>query len=84
MSWCANTWGSHSARLVLAPVDADIVPPHTGGRWDEAGAQGVILGCTEIGLVVAEDDRAVPVFPTTRLHVEAAVEASLVSSRPVS
>ena len=41
------------------------------------GAQGVILGCTEIELLVSRGDSPVPVFPTTRLHVEAAVEAAL-------
>jgi aspartate racemase len=42
-----------------------------------AGAEGVILGCTEIELLVDQSDADVPVFPTTRLHVEAAVEAAL-------
>ena len=37
-----------------------------------AGAQGVILGCTEIELLVRQEDSTVPLFPTTRLHVDAA------------
>jgi aspartate racemase len=41
------------------------------------GAQGVILGCTEIELLISADDSPVPVFPTTRLHVEAAVDQAL-------
>jgi aspartate racemase len=41
------------------------------------GAEGVILGCTEIELLVSQADVDVPVFPTTRLHVEAAVAAAL-------
>ena len=41
------------------------------------GAEGVILGCTEIELLVGPEDSPVPVFPTTRLHVEALVAASL-------
>jgi aspartate racemase len=41
------------------------------------GAQGVILGCTEIELLVGPDDVDVPVFPTAALHVEAAVTAAL-------
>jgi aspartate racemase len=41
------------------------------------GAEGVILGCTEIELLIWPDDSPVPVFPTTRLHVEAAVDAAL-------
>ena len=42
-----------------------------------AGAEGVILGCTEIELLITAQDSPVPVFPTTRLHAEAAVEWSL-------
>ena len=41
------------------------------------GAEGVILGCTEIELLIGPDDVDVPVFPTSRLHVEAAVAAAL-------
>ncbi|GAB3458255.1 aspartate/glutamate racemase family protein [Streptomonospora sediminis] len=41
------------------------------------GAQGVILGCTEIELLIGPQDSPVPVFPTTRLHAEAAVAAAL-------
>jgi aspartate racemase len=48
-------------------------------RLAQAGAKGVILGCTEIELLVGPEDSPVPVFPTTRLHVEAAVEQALVS-----
>jgi aspartate racemase len=46
-------------------------------RLVTAGAQGVILGCTEIELLIGPADSPVPVFPTTRLHVEAAVTAAL-------
>lgn len=42
------------------------------------GAQGVILGCTEIGLLIKAGDCAVPVFDTTFIHAEAAVEFALV------
>ena len=41
------------------------------------GAQGIVLGCTEIELLIGASDSPVPVFPTARLHVEAAVDASL-------
>lgn len=41
------------------------------------GAQGVILGCTEIPLLVKQEDCTVPVFDTTTLHAVAAVEAAL-------
>lgn len=46
-------------------------------RLVTAGAQGVILGCTEIELLVADEDSSVPVFATTQLHVQAAVDESL-------
>jgi aspartate racemase len=47
------------------------------GRLVAAGAEGIILGCTEIELLVSQPDSPVPVFPTTRIHVEAAVTAAL-------
>ncbi|MCM3778566.1 aspartate/glutamate racemase family protein [Microbacterium hydrocarbonoxydans] len=46
-------------------------------RLVEQGAEGVILGCTEIELLVSADDSPVPVFPTTALHVQAAVDRAL-------
>jgi aspartate racemase len=48
----------------------------------DAGAEGVIYGCTEIELLVGSEDSDVPVFPTTRLHVEAAVERALTRADP--
>ena len=41
------------------------------------GAEGVILGCTEITLLVGPADSPVPVFDTTALHAEAAVDLAL-------
>ncbi|MCG8927522.1 aspartate/glutamate racemase family protein [Lentzea sp. CC55] len=41
------------------------------------GAEGVILGCTEIELLISQADVPLPVFPTTRLHIEAAVERAV-------
>jgi aspartate racemase len=41
------------------------------------GAQGVILGCTEIMLLVSQSDSAVPLFDTTSLHAQAAVDLAL-------
>ena len=38
------------------------------------GAEGVILGCTEIGLLVQPEDAAVPLFDTTAIHARAAVD----------
>ncbi len=41
------------------------------------GADGVILGCTEIGLLISQADVELPVFDTTALHVEAALDFAL-------
>jgi aspartate racemase len=41
------------------------------------GAQGIILGCTEIELLVKQEDSSVPLFPTTTIHAVAAVEYAL-------
>jgi len=41
------------------------------------GAQGIILGCTEIGLLVGEGDASVPQFDTAALHARAAALAAL-------
>ena len=41
------------------------------------GAEGIILGCTEIGLLVKPEDSPVPLFDTTQIHAEAAVEFAL-------
>jgi aspartate racemase len=43
----------------------------------QAGAEGIILGCTEIELLVHEGDSQVPLFPTTKIHAIAAVEYAL-------
>jgi len=44
---------------------------------ESAGAQGIIYGCTEIDLLIGPADASVPVFDSTRIHVEAAVEWAL-------
>jgi aspartate racemase len=41
------------------------------------GAEGILLGCTEIDLLVTQDDSPIPVFDTTRLHAQRAVELSV-------
>ena len=45
------------------------------------GAEAIILGCTEIMLLVSDADSAVPLFDTTRLHALAAVERALATER---
>lgn len=46
-------------------------------RLVDAGAEAIILGCTEIMLLVDQADSAVPLFDTTMLHAQAAVEQAL-------
>lgn len=48
---------------------------------EAAGAEGVIYGCTEIDLLVGEHDASVPVFDSTQIHVEAAVDWALGAAR---
>jgi aspartate racemase len=50
-------------------------------RLVDEGAEGIILGCTEIELLVGPEDSPVPVFPTARLHVQAAIDISLATVR---
>ena len=46
-------------------------------RLAKNGAEGVILGCTEIGLLVQPADCTIPVFDTTLIHAQAAVDFAL-------
>ena len=46
-------------------------------RMVREGAEGIILGCTEIGLLVHSEDSRVPLFDTTKIHAEAAVDYAL-------
>jgi aspartate racemase len=64
---CLGTINDDSRRIYRGVIE----------RLAAAGAQCIVLGCTEIELLVTAADSAVPLFATTRLHVEAAVEASL-------
>lgn len=61
-----------------------IVSPATKAAYIEVtnqliacGAEGIVLGCTEIPLLLSQQDVAVPVFDTTRIHVQAAVDFAL-------
>jgi aspartate racemase len=43
----------------------------------DRGAEGILLGCTEIDLLIGPQDAPVPIFDTTRLHAERAVDLAL-------
>ncbi len=51
-------------------------------RLVDRGAEAIILGCTEIGLLIGEGDAAVPLYDTTRIHAEKAVELALSAGTP--
>jgi aspartate racemase len=57
-----------ASRQAYAAIIKDLV---------KRGAQGIILGCTEIGLLVKEQDSPVPVFDTAYIHAVAAVDWAL-------
>lgn len=59
---CRGAVSEQSRREYLRIIDA----------LAQEGAQGVILGCTEIGLLVRQEDTALPVFDTARIHAEEA------------
>ena len=65
--------------LVLGEIKATSQAQYLAAidRLIDCGAQGIILGCTEIGLLVHAGDCRVPVFDTTRLHALAAVDLAL-------
>ncbi len=48
-------------------------------QLNQQGAEGVILGCTEIGLLVSQNDTALPVYDTALLHADAAADYALSS-----
>lgn len=56
------------------------------GKLLECDAEGAILGCTEIFLLISKDDlQGIPVFDATELHVQAAVEfASILDELPLT
>jgi aspartate racemase len=47
------------------------------GRLTDEGAEGVVLGCTELRLLIRPGDVHAPIFDTTHLHAEAAVNKAL-------
>lgn len=45
-----------------------------GGDLIQRGAQGIILGCTEIPLLLSQGDFTIPIFDSTKIHSQAIVE----------
>ncbi|MDD8016298.1 MAG: aspartate/glutamate racemase family protein [Acidobacteriota bacterium] len=71
-------------RVIMDELSRGIVNPASRDAYRRVidglaaqGAQGIILGCTEIPLLVAQDDGGIPLFDTTEIHARAAVEWAL-------
>jgi aspartate racemase len=68
-------------RVIYDELVRDVVRPESRERFAQVmaglvgeGAEGMILGCTEVGLLVGPSDTTVPTFDTCRLHAAAAVD----------
>lgn len=71
-------------RVIYDELVVGVVSDKSRGKYQEImarlverGAEGIILGCTEIGLLVGQDDSTAPVFDTTQIHALAAVDHAL-------
>lgn len=64
---CLGVLSEQSRREYLAVIDG----------LAARGAQGVILGCTEIGLLIHQEDTTLPVFDTTQIHAARAAERAI-------
>ena len=71
-------------RAIFEELAVGVFSPRTRAEFQRIveqlvaeGAEGIVLGCTEIELLFAQQDCVVPVFPTARLHIEAAVDQAL-------
>jgi len=64
-------------------VRADVRPESKRAVLDcieelrDAGAEGVVLGCTELPFLIQQGDRTLPVFDTTAIHAQKALELAL-------
>jgi len=71
-------------KAIFTELFQGIIKPGTKNRFlqiidslNRQGAQGVILGCTEIPLLLHQEDCSIPVFDTTEIHSKAAVELAI-------
>jgi len=67
--------------IIYEELCRGIVLPASKERYlsivEASGAGGVIFGCTEVGLLITQDDLTVPAFDTTALHAKAAIDFAL-------
>jgi aspartate racemase len=71
-------------RVIFDELVQDVITEESRNEYSriiadlkQAGAQGVILGCTEIALLIQAADSALPIFDTTQLHADAALNFML-------
>lgn len=71
-------------RIIYEELCRDVVTDQSRAAFEEvasslvvAGADSMILGCTEVGMLLGQENVGVPVFDTTRIHCEAALERAL-------
>ncbi len=71
-------------RIIYEELCKDITSPESEAayvaiaeRLVQAGADSLILGCTEVGMLLNQDNVSVPVFDTTLIHCRAALDAAL-------
>lgn len=72
-------------RIIYEELCKDITTPQSRATYVEiatrlmdAGADCLILGCTEVGMLLSDDNSPLPVFDTTLIHCDSALEAALV------
>jgi len=70
--------------IIYKELCLGMIKPSSKGQFCEIiqnlvrdGAEGIILGCTEIPLLIKQEDVKVPLFDTTRIHAESVVEYAL-------
>jgi aspartate racemase len=70
--------------VIMDELTIGVISPTSKQRYWETihrlraqGAEGIILGCTEIPLLVKQDEGEIPLFDTTLLHAQAAVRTAL-------
>ena len=71
-------------RVIMEELTIGVISPESKKLYWEAirrlqskGARGIVLGCTEIPLLVKQDEGEIPLFDTTLLHAQAAVRLAL-------
>ncbi|WP_431256719.1 aspartate/glutamate racemase family protein [Roseateles chitinivorans] len=71
-------------RIIYDELCKDITTDHSRTRFEDvarrlvdSGADGMILGCTEVGMLLNAGNVSVPVFDTTLIHCESAIELAL-------